>query len=407
MTALGLRDIQDISNPSSKAIRLGVVAPAPAGSLGDQALLETLRDYFSVDGVSSFSVFFRRGWQTQKLRKDYNAKRYLLTGKEPVAALQNRWVTKDLTHLWFLGTDIVDGAYDPRLVRKILSMMTYASSAGIDVGVLGASISNKPKSDIMKIFADNPAIKFLARDPISHNRFEEATGRSAYLVADMAFLLKPAMTADVAKEAHDWMRAHQANGGRVLAVNTWDFLTENGNFGSTDAQISGFQRYLREDNSRAALFFPHDFRPEGIGDGVMIETIYSALKNEFGERVRYLQPPFNAWDIKALLAAADGVMTGRMHAAIATLGAAKAPLCFVYMNKFEGLMKHFGVDGMCFPYETLRDGRAFYETLIHYEQSAPRLHAEIKNRLPAVQRMSATNFEIVRGARPKALLKAA
>ena len=66
---------------------------------------------------------------------------------------------------------------------------------------------------------------------------------------------------------------------------------------------------------------------------------------DFDDRVEVLSPPFSAWDVKGLCAHLDGVLTGRMHLAIAALGTGTPPLSVAYRGKFEGLMRHIGLDG--------------------------------------------------------------
>ena len=88
----------------------------------------------------------------------------------------------------------------------------------------------------------------------------------------------------------------------------------------------------------------------------------------------------------------DLILTSRMHLAIAALGSGVPVACMPYLGKFEGLLKHFGFDGI-----TIEPDRA----VVPAELSAfllsvlPRreaLRRQVAERLPDVRQAALLNL---------------
>jgi polysaccharide pyruvyl transferase WcaK-like protein len=157
-----------------------------------------------------------------------------------------------------------------------------------------------------------------------------------------------------------------------------------------------FIRWLKADLNRAILLLPHDLRPAPVGDVEALEAIANAIWPHIPDRLELVRPPIAAWDVKALCADADGVFTGRMHLAIAALGTGAPPLSIVYVDKFEGLMSHFELEGGLITPSEFLDGERTYSVLETFTKELPERRSKILGRLPAVQQLARRQFELFR-----------
>lgn len=387
-----LTSIDDNYVAQGNRSRVGVFAPAAPGSLGDQAMLEVARAQIAASGRYTFTMFLGRTWPVFTLAEPCTVQRYMLTDFAPAQRLQAEYFSARYAALWAIGADIIDGGYDEGKILKILSLMGHADKRGRNVGIFGSSISDQPRPACMRMLGAMPKACFLARDPISRKRFKQLTGREPELVADIAFLLKPRLTTPGAHRVQHWMRERKAAGNRILAVNAADRLAQAQNGESFRAFGSAFRGLLSQSPDLVLLLFAHDYRPYPVGDATAVSNLHEILRTDFPDRVFRLEDTTHAWEIKALLAEADGLVTARMHAAIAALGGGVAPLCLVYKGKFEGLMQHFELDGLCIDTQSLTRGADFAGTLREYTQRLPALSAQVKQRLPAVLELSRRNF---------------
>ncbi|MEM8773202.1 MAG: polysaccharide pyruvyl transferase family protein [Pseudomonadota bacterium] len=373
--------------------RIGVFTVTGHGSLGDQAMTEVIRDWFEQKPEIKLTFLIRRKWTPPQLFTPYSSQRYVLTDLKPLMAAQQFWLQKSYSHLWAIGADTIDGVYDKNHVLRLLNVLSTAAEDGVSSGVFGASISQYAQESVMQSFKQAPRVEFLARDPISAQRFQTGSSRLARLTADLAFLLKPALLAENAQRAKDWIKNQQGAGLRVLAVNSSGHTNAEDYPTKLSHQISTYRRWLEDDPKRAIVFFPHDIRPQPVGDEAIVGALYEALRQDFPERTHLLSAPFDAWDIKALLRETNGVVTGRMHAAIAAFGVGVAPLCVVYQGKFEGLMKHFEIDGLCLESDSLHRGQGLLDALVNYETNLAGLNNHAAKRLPTVMALAERNFE--------------
>ena len=151
-------------------------------------------------------------------------------------------------------------------------------------------------------------------------------------------------------------------------------------------------RWLEADPRRAVLLMPHDRRPGMTGDMQVLTDLHQALAGRFAERMHMLPDTLDAWELKALAGLVDLVLTGRMHLAIAALGIGTPALCIVYQGKFEGLMTHFGLNGL-----TVTPGEVIAERcdgqLAAMTDRRTDLSARIQARLPAILDLSRRNLD--------------
>ena len=88
------------------------------------------------------------------------------------------------------------------------------------------------------------------------------------------------------------------------------------------------------------LLLPHDFRGER-GDNAALAPLAQRVGATLGERVLHAGEPLSAAQLKAMAGVTDGIVTGRMHLAIAALGRGVPVAALTYQDKFQGLWTHF------------------------------------------------------------------
>ena len=316
-----------------------VAPPASTGSLGDQALLQGL-----YDGLS-------RKWNCrlrQVLLPNYEAIQ-LQNGESPTidvygSSLSDLWLLLALRNarlFCVLGADVIDGRYDEGQALYYLHALDLAASAGVPSRLLGFSFSENPNLRVVDRFKSLAAeIVCCARDPESRKRFTEFTGREAMQVADLAFQVTAKAESASALNALEWIRHVNQDGARVIALNA-NVLT---NLSDPErvkiAYVELINELAAKDSSLRFVLVPHDFRGKE-SDHLCHLRIIADLDDMAKKHTFLLEPPIHAWDAKAVAAASDLVVTGRMHFAIAALGSGVPAIGIGYMGKFEGLLDYF------------------------------------------------------------------
>ncbi len=83
--------------------------------------------------------------------------------------------------------------------------------------------------------------------------------------------------------------------------------------------------------------------PEGESDDSACERLFASAKERFGERVHYLQGPFDHHTTKYLIGQCDFFVGARMHACIGALSQFVPTVALAYSNKFIGVLNSIGV----------------------------------------------------------------
>lgn len=376
-----------ISDPQAVA----VLAPESFGSVGDQAMLEVMREQLVRHGFKPTFVYLP-GWRKIPLRSA--APHTILNYSTRIP--RRRWSTIARSGAMVLvGADVVDGSYGRKLPSRWIAKLGLAQEAGARVGIVSFSVSPEADPAIVEQLRATEGFHFTPRDPVSLARFTRATGQPATQSADLAFLLTPELRAPTAVLADAWLAARKAAGDTVMFVNVG---------GPTLARMPGdgvavmedvMRQWLDASAARSIFLVPHDFRPTPYGDMDALERLLAPLVAAFPERVAMLRPPFDAWDVKALCHHADLALSGRMHLAIACLGMGVPVVSVVYVGKFEGLMQHFGLADEDLLIETGVAPQAdrILARIERVTAQRDRLSAIIRSRLDAVKALAARNFD--------------
>lgn len=379
-TAAGMSD----KKRTGASWTVGILPPTASGSLGDQAMVDAVAGQLvrmgrrAVIGLHDFETRTpAHGWRG--------------TGKLPVLA-NLAGMSLRARHVGMIGADILDGVYNVHIVFKRFKILRVLHRLGVQTRVFGSSWSETPAEPVIAFLRQATWLQLLARDPISQARMEAALDRPVALVADLAFLLKPEIRAPAAQAAMQWIAARRTEGATVLGVNLSGLTLR----GAPDQGIRAFSdliaQWLDADPRRAVVVMPHDIRPGMVGDLLVLDRWQQSLQGRFADRIHRLPPTLQAWEMKALAGAVDLVLAGRMHLAIAAMGMGKPALCIVYQGKFEGLMAHFGVDGLTTTLEDVLAGRGGAQ-LDNVTTRRVELAARLKARLPAVLDLSLRNLE--------------
>jgi colanic acid/amylovoran biosynthesis protein len=296
-----------------------------------------------------------------------------------------------------LGADVMDGYYNPVTTTRMLLTADAAARQGVRVAILGFSFNLQPNRLIRPVFEGlSDKLSINVRDRISHQRFTSFCRAPAKLVADAAFMLQPDPTTLQVKAMEQWAGERRSAGDVVIGFNMHPMLVRD----ATEAQVKalvdsavGALRAITRERKLSVLLMSHDYRGQD-GDDVCLAPIYKALAGELGSRLMYLTTQFSAAELKAMAGLMDGVVTGRMHLAIASLGMGKPVAALTYQDKFQGLFAHFD-----YPEKFLlapADAAApqkLQAMVTQFLDDLPALTARVKDHLPKVKEASMRNLE--------------
>ena len=331
-----------------------VLTPADPGSLGDEAMLVVLTQSLLGLGFDRIGyVSLRAGWS--EIIGRGCATRAKLVSHALGSALEY-WQTPfrflqllaNYSHLMVVGADVMDGAYSAANSCRRVEMAALGHRAGLQVRVLGFSFNAQPAESVLASLRRlPPEVRLMARDPVSAHRLEVQLARPVGRVADIAFLLKPSLTSSSASRASGWLQSERGRGQVCLGVNANRLVAHpidaEGPNALVTAISTALERLLTTRHDVSVLLLPHDLRGRVWDDEAMVLSIASSLPPALKERVRVLETPFGAADVKHLCGQLDIVLTGRMHMAIAALGQNTPALGMAYQGKFEGLYELFGL----------------------------------------------------------------
>lgn len=363
----------------------GVLPPTSEGSLGDQAMIDAVATHLAGMGRQIVLGLDRSATRVATKGAYRTGNKLKTIGVLAGMALRVR-------HMGLIGADVLDGVYHAEDVLKRLQVLKMASRLGVATRVFGSSWSQTPSEQVIAFLRNAPWLTLHARDPISKARMETALGREVVLVADLAFLLRPEITSADAQKASRWISARKAEGATVMGLNLSGHTLRNAANHGTGAFSQMIGQWLKADPNRAILLMPHDRRPGLIGDMLVLERLHQALKEDFPDRMHMLPSSLDAWELKSLAGMVDLVVSGRMHLAIAAMGMGTPSLCTVYQGKFEGLMAHFGVEGLTMTPEDVLAGDC-HQQLENVTTRRNELANRIRARLPAIFELSRRNFD--------------
>jgi polysaccharide pyruvyl transferase WcaK-like protein len=297
------------------------------------------------------------------------------------------------------GADIMDGHYSPVMSLRMIIAADLLACWGARTAFIGFSLNDRPAPLVRYAFQRlDSRVRVNLRDPLSWARYGKMTGRAGNLVADSAFLLKPAATLDAESQATvEWMQAQRAGGRKLLILNLHPMLFPSAAAaaGTTRllASTLAVMKALTEKHGLSWVLLPHDNRAAS-GDMTTLASLDHQIDDALRAHVRLVASPPGAAEIKAIAAFADGAVTGRMHLAIAALGQGTPVMAFAYQDKFAGLMQHFNMpDWLVLDAEPATHPDFLGERIERFVLELPQLKNQVEARLPGVQAAAESTFE--------------
>ena len=298
-----------------------------------------------------------------------------------------------------LGADCMDGFYSPTLSLELLSIHDLCSKTHhLHSYLLGFSFNTSPSWLMVRAFKSlSSDTKIRLRDAVSLSRYHKIVNHPATLVADAAFMLEPDAFFPLYEEIKSWTDLQRANGQTVIGLNFHPMLRAYS--GPDDIKEDAMllakkvEKILIEHPEISFVFIPHDDRSR-ITDNLMLSTMYEYLKNmkHKSSRIYYSPEVPRAPQLKALCGLLDGLISSRMHLAIAALGMKVPVMAATYQGKFEGLFQHFGLDEtfLLNPKQFLSDD--MISTFDSFIEKLPELKHQISEKNTLVYELSNINL---------------
>lgn len=304
----------------------------------------------------------------------------------------------EVTHCVTLGADVCDGSYDPVFSARLLLLTDLVLRGGARCVVNGFSFSDRAYPGLAAVFAGlSRGLVLNLRDPVSHRRFVAFAGVPAESTADIAFLLdaQPASEARIEPLAA-WVRSRRERGDTVIGFNIHPLLVELDQRHRLPALVAVVGAALEEliGSTRVSLvLLEHDFRGASADRNCFDPLMACLRRHGCADRVHRPAEPMDAVELKACMAHLDGVVSGRMHLAIAALGMGVPVLAFGYKGKMEGLLAHFGLDpGLAIPGPELFDRATLVARLRSFVGELDRIRAQVDAGLPGVRDLARRNL---------------
>lgn len=394
--------------PEAKGIRSLVIIPcAPdsvIGSRGDEAMIVAAIQQFRDKAGRKAPVtvvcareFDNPGWPriAQKygaeLNRAWNGPMANGTVAREVAALAP-------SDICILGADCMDGHYSPFISFELLSLYTLFYARGYRVSLLGFSYNDHPHPALARLFRKVAgSAPFHLRDPYSQKRFRQATRLlKVRLVADAAFSLRPDSNSDAYRQYRDRVNDLRRSNAIVLAFNFHPMLRLDQSPEELEASVQkvadNLRRLLDENPGLAIALLPHDDR-QRLSDNYVLRGIYDRLKDDYSDCLIYDPKVYRAEEIKAITGLFDGVISSRMHLAIAALGMDVPVMVAEYQGKFRGLFAHFDYPDRYLLTPGEFCGDAFLPAADAFIASLRDLKLRVLAALPKVNDLSRKNFE--------------
>lgn len=378
-----------------------VLPPTSPGGVGDDALVCSTITWLRKEGFTKIGLFeYRPGHPlsfTEQPDEFLDVSEYMPPSpkKNALTILEG---ASDYDYFFVLGADILDGYYSDIESYQRLILAYQAAKIGIKTTLLGFSYNDSPRPKALSALKQlDGKVRICARDPVSGSRLDSHLKSPSIRVADVAFLLSPQKVTD--QKLLNWLIAAKQSQSPIYGINaifTSKFFEDK----STESQSRylSFYRdligsiFTRNPNSRF-IFIPHDYRPNGIGEGPILEYLYSMLPKAIQGQTYLLSEMYSASEIKWISGELDFVVSSRMHLAIAAIGQGTPVFCLEYQGKFRGLFDLLGMpDLVSSMTATLSNPEKVINTVLLSIDNQDSIREKIREKLPEIRRLAENNF---------------
>lgn len=300
-----------------------------------------------------------------------------------------------------VGADVLDGHYGALGAAKLLVVADLAARMRIPSTVLGFSFNSAPRATLTPFFNGlHDGVRLNVRDPISMDRLTAFSSATKYLASDVALLLRP-KPVEASDPALMWLAERRREGRPVLGFNVHPMLIDNASAEDIRNIIDASTRAIETSTMSSGtswMLIPHDHRPS-VGDEFVLTPLSRQLAQSLGDKVFYLEGQYPAASLKYFTSRLDGVVSGRMHLAIAALSSGIPVLAITYQDKFEGLFQHFNLPSwlLATPAELLNTS-LFSERLEQFLLKLPELTDTVTSAVGRVRSLALSNFDGIRPA---------
>jgi polysaccharide pyruvyl transferase WcaK-like protein len=386
------------SGPVHRLVILPGDAYTLVGSKGDEAMMQAV-----VARLAGTAVDLRVAVLTATPTADAAA---VALGFEALPVLRDPWRFEavldglqrfETDTLLVVGADVMDGYYSSATSLRMLAIADLAARNGIRTIILGFSFNAVPSKHLKPLFNQvTKDLKINVRDPISLNRFSAFCTARGSLVADVAFMLVADTQSVRVGAIAAWTQSRHEAGDQVIAFNIHPMLIKSSEPLALRRLIDSAVQALKSLLERTALsvvLLSHDGR-DNDGDDNCLRQLHQQLGPLFPQRVLYPAEQMCAAELKGAAGLMDGVVTGRMHLAIASLGMGVPVAAITYQDKFQGLFDHFGLPKslMLTPGEVMESAKLLAMMEIFVSRLG-QLRAQVVQALPKVLEASESNLK--------------
>lgn len=317
----------------------------------------------------------------------------------PLERIYKKSMALNPSHVVIVGADCMDGYYSPFLSLMLLALYDlFDRSEAVECNMLGYSFNSHPSYLVKMAFRHGTFLSsFPLRDSISMERFTRMCHKKSHLVADVAFILSPEYAFDGYLQMEHWVKEQRSNGiQHIIGFNFHPMLRtykcEEEVRDDALLLAKNVVTLLQKHGKLAFVFIPHDERCR-LGDNLMLFTMAEYVRNcGYGNRLYYDKTIYRADQLKGLCRLLDGLVSSRMHLAIAALGQGKSVMAVTYQDKFEGLYQHFDLPQEFLLHVSSLLSEAMIPTFDNYLQQIDRLTKQVEIKLPDVIKLSEKNL---------------
>lgn len=380
-----------------------ILPPTIPGGLGDDALVCSTITSLRKKGFTKIGLFeYSPGYPlafTEQPDEFFDVSKFMPPAPKKTA-LDILLSAHDYDYFFVLGADILDGYYSDIESYQRLTLANQAVQIGMKTTLLGFSYNDSPRPMALNALRElDGKARICARDPVSGSRLDSHLRNPTIRVADVAFLLSPQKVSDHKLLA--WLAGVKKSHSTIYGINaifTSNFFEDK----SSDSQSRYIAFYLdliksirAREPSAHFVFIPHDYRPNGIGEGPILEYLYSMLPLEIQSETYLLSEKYSASEIKWIAGELDFIVSSRMHLAIAAIGQGTPVFCFEYQGKFKGLFDLLGTpDLLSSMTNALSNPEKVIDTLMTNIGNRASIRKHFKNKLPEIKELSERNFAL-------------